>query len=118
MKKILTAIALAAASLAALAQTPAPGAPAGDAGTVKFAVNGMVCAFCAQGIEKRLTKMSETGPLYINLAQKVVAVEPKPGKSIDIAKVKAEIVEAGYEVTATEAVPQTVAAIRAAMKSK
>jgi hypothetical protein len=36
----------------------------------------MVCAFCAQGIEKRLTKMPETGPLYINLAQKVVAVEP------------------------------------------
>ena len=57
---------------------------AGDAGTVKFAVNGMVCAFCAQGIEKRLTKLNETGPLYINLAQKVVAVEPKPGKSIEV----------------------------------
>jgi cation transport ATPase len=117
MKKILTALALCAASLAALAQTPAPPAAA-DAGTVKFAVNGMVCAFCAQGIEKRLTKMSETGPLYINLAQKVVAVQPKPGKSIDVAKVKAEIIEAGYEVTAAQPVPQTVAAIRAEMKSK
>jgi len=118
MKKILAALALGAASLAALAQTPAPGAAAGDAGTVKFAVNGMVCAFCAQGIEKRLSKMSETGPLYINLAKKVVAVQPKPGMSIDIAKVKAEIVEAGYEVTSTETVPQTVAAIRAEMKAK
>ena len=118
MKKILTALALGAASLATLAQTPAPAAAVGNAGTVKFAVNGMVCAFCAQGIEKRLTKMSETGPLYINLAQKVVAVEPKPGKSIDVAKVKAEIVEAGYAVTATQPVPQTVAAIRAEMKSK
>jgi cation transport ATPase len=117
MKKILTALALFATSLAALAQTPAPAAPAG-AGTVKFAVNGMVCAFCAQGIEKRLTKMSETGPLYINLAQKVVAVQPKPGKSIDVAKVKAEIIEAGYEVTSAQPVPQTVAAIRAEMKSK
>ena len=118
MKKILAALALGAASLAALAQTPAPGAAAGDAGTVKFAVNGMVCAFCAQGIEKRLSKMSETGPLYINLAQKVVAVQPKPGKSIDVAKVKAEIIEAGYEVTSAQPVPQTVAAIRAEMKSK
>jgi cation transport ATPase len=117
MKKILTALALGAASLTALAQTPAPAAPAG-AGTVKFAVNGMVCAFCAQGIERRLTKMSETGPLYINLAQKVVAVQPKPGKSIDVAKVKAEIIEAGYEVTSAQPVPQTVAAIRAEMKSK
>lgn len=78
----------------------------------------MVCAFCAQGIEKRLTKMSENGLLYINLAQKIVAVEPKPGMSIDVAKVKAEIVEAGYEVTATQTVPQTVAAIRAEMKAK
>ncbi len=121
MKKILIALALGAASLAALAQAPATAAPAaaaGGAGTVKFAVNGMVCAFCAQGIEKRLTKMSETGPLYINLAQKVVAVQPKPGKSIDVAKVKAEIAEAGYEVTSVQPVPQTVAAIRAEMKSK
>ena len=118
MKKILAALALGAASLAAVAQAPTPGAATADAGTVKFAVNGMVCAFCAQGIEKRLTKMSETGPLYINLAQKVVAVQPKPGQRIDIAKVKAEIVEAGYEVTSTQAVPQTVAAIRAEMKKK
>jgi cation transport ATPase len=121
MKKILIALAFSTASLAALAQTPSPGAAAGDAGnagTVKFSVNGMVCAFCAQGIEKRLNKISETGTLYINLAQKVVAVQPKPGKSIDIAKFRAEIVEAGYEVTATQPVPQTVAAIRAEMKSR
>ncbi|MBU6270683.1 MAG: heavy-metal-associated domain-containing protein [Betaproteobacteria bacterium] len=123
MKKVLIALAVGAASLAALAQTAAPSAAvaaadAGNAGTVKFAVNGMVCAFCAQGIEKRLTKMSETGALYINLAQKVVAVQPKPGKSIDIARVSAEIVEAGYTVTATQPVPQTVAAIRAEMKSR
>ena len=121
MKKILIALAVAANSLAAPAQTPASGAAAGDggdAGTVKFSVNGMVCAFCAQGIEKRLTKLSETGALYINLAQKVVAVQPKPGKSIDIAKVSAEIVEAGYAVTAAQPVPQTVAAIRAEMKSR
>ncbi len=118
MKKILAALALGAASLAAAAQAPAPGAATADAGTVKFAVNGMVCAFCAQGIEKRLTKLNETGPLYINLAQKVVAVQPKAGMQLDVAKVKAEIVEAGYEVTSTQAVPQTVAAIRAEMKSK
>jgi cation transport ATPase len=117
MKKFLAALALCATSLAALAQTSAPAAAAG-AGTVMFAVNGMVCAFCAQGIEKRLTRMSETGALYINLAQKVVAVQPKPGRSIDIAKVSSEIVEAGYKVTATQVVPQTVAAIRAEMKSR
>jgi hypothetical protein len=62
--------------------------------------------------------MPETGPLYINLAQKVVAVEPKPGMRIDIEKVKAEIVEAGYAVSAAQAVPMTVAAIRTQMRAK
>ena len=114
MNKILAPLVLAVAALAAQAQTPA----AGDPGTVKFSVNGMVCAFCAQGIEKRLTKMPETGPLYINLAQKVVAVEPKPGMRIDVAKVRAEIVEAGYAVSAAQPVPMTVAALRAQMRSK
>jgi periplasmic mercuric ion binding protein len=115
MNKFILTLALSAAALAAQAQTATPAA---NPGTVKFSVNGMVCAFCAQGIEKRLTKMAETGPLYINLSQKVVAVQPKPGKAIDIAKVKSEITEAGYDVTAAEAVPMTVAAIRAEMKAK
>ena len=114
MNKILATLVLATAVLGAQAQSPA----AGDPGTVKFSVNGMVCAFCAQGIEKRLTKMPETGPLYINLAQKVVAVEPKPGMRLDVAKVKAEIVEAGYAVSAAQPVPMTVAAIRAQMRTK
>jgi len=89
-----------------------------DGQTVKFSVNGMVCAFCAQGIEKRLVRMPETGPLYINLARKVIAVEPKPGQRIDVDKVKAEITEAGYDVTQVETVAQSVADIRATMKRK
>jgi len=118
MKKILSAFALAAAGFAAQAQAPVPGAAVANPGTVQFSVNGMVCAFCAQGIEKRLTKMPETGPLYINLSQKVVAVQPKAGMSIDVAKVTAQIIEAGYEVTASQPLAKTVASIRAEMKKK
>jgi cation transport ATPase len=112
MSKLLSSLAAAlalAAATAASAQSP-------GAGTVKLSVNGMVCAFCAQGIEKRLTAMPETGQFYINLARKVVAVEPKAGAAIDVAKVRAEIVDAGYDVVKVETVPQTVAAIRAEMK--
>jgi periplasmic mercuric ion binding protein len=86
--------------------------------SVKVSVNGMVCSFCAQGIEKRLTKMPETGPLYINLAQKVVLVEPKPGQRINIDKVRAEITEAGYDVTGVETLARPVAELRAEMKAK
>lgn len=83
-----------------------------DATTAKISVNGMVCSFCAQGIEKRLTSMPETGPLYINLSRKLVAVQPKAGKTLDVEKLKREIQEAGYDVTGVEMVPKTVAALR------
>jgi cation transport ATPase len=94
------------------------GAHAADPGTVKLQVNGMVCAFCAQGIEKRLTALPETGEIYINLGKKVVAVQPKTGQKMDVDKIKAEVTEAGYDVTKVEAVPQTVAQIRTEMKAK
>lgn len=89
-----------------------PLAMAQDAGTAKISVNGMVCSFCAQGIEKRLTAMPETGPLYINLSRKLVAVQPKAGKTLDVEKLRREIQEAGYDVTGVEMVPKTVAALR------
>lgn len=108
------------ASLLLATAALAPTAQAADATpqTVKLSVNGMVCAFCAQGIEKRLSALPDAGPLYINLAKKVVAVEAKPGRQLNVEQLKAQVVEAGYEVTQTETVPQTVAQIRAAMKAK
>jgi periplasmic mercuric ion binding protein len=86
--------------------------------TVKLSVNGMVCSFCAQGIEKRISALPEAGPLYINLAQKVVAVQAKPGQQIDVARLKAEIVEAGYEVREAQTVSESVAQIRASLQAK
>lgn len=93
-------------------------ASAQDGGTAKISVNGMVCAFCAQGIEKRITAMPEAGPLYINLSRKLVAVQPKAGKSLDVEKIRREIQDAGYEVTAVEMVPKTVAALREEYRAK
>jgi periplasmic mercuric ion binding protein len=89
-----------------------------QANTLKLQVNGMVCAFCAQGIEKRLTAMPAVGPVYINLERKVVALAPKAGQSLDIERVKKEIVEAGYDVNKVETVQQTVAQIRAEARAK
>jgi copper chaperone CopZ len=86
--------------------------------TTKITVNGMVCAFCAQGIEKRLTALPQTQGVYVNLSRKVVAVEAKPGQSFDEAKLRAEIRDAGYDVVSVEAVPQSLADVRASMKGK
>jgi copper chaperone CopZ len=85
----------------------------------KVSVNGMVCAFCAQGIEKTIAKMPETQAVYVNLDKKLVAVEAKKGQKLSLDKIKAGIVDAGYDVTKTEMVAgTTVAAIKADMKAK
>ena len=107
-----------AARAQATAQTASAAAGQTGPSAVKLTVNGMVCAFCAQGIETRVKKMPETADLYINLKQKVVAVQAKPGQSLSVDKLKAEVVEAGYEVTRAEPMTQTVAQLREQMRSR
>ena len=43
--------------------------------TQKIEVNGMVCAFCAQGIEKSLSKIETTKDVYVNLDEGFVILE-------------------------------------------
>ncbi|RZJ21125.1 MAG: copper chaperone [Haliea sp.] len=92
--------------------------PAFAAESLKVTVNGMVCAFCAQGIEKRLSKLDATKAVFVDLKNKVVAVEAKDGKKLDGKLISAEIAEAGYDVTGIEAVTQSVDQIKAQTKAK
>jgi len=87
------------------------------ASSLKLQVNGMVCSFCAQGIEKRLKSLPDTGAIFIDLRNNVVAVEPRAGGKLDAQRVAAEVREAGYDVVGTETVSQTVAQIRAEMRA-
>ena len=107
MQRTLTLIALALAAAAANA-----------ADTTKLTVNGMVCAFCAQGIEKRLGELPQTQAVYVNLGKKIVAVQAKEGQTLDVAVLKHEISEAGYDVVKVEASTEPVSAIRAALAKK
>jgi copper chaperone CopZ len=86
--------------------------------SVKVTVNGMVCAFCAQGIEKRLSSLPTTQAVFVDLKQRTVAVEAKAGQKLDNALIKSEITDAGYDVIKIQATNQTVADIRADMKAK
>ncbi len=92
--------------------------PSSAATSVKATVNGMVCAFCAQGIEKRLSKLPATKAVYVDLKQKVVLVEARDGQALDHKTITAEITDAGYDVTRLETVEQSVADIKAGMKAK
>lgn len=86
--------------------------------SIKATVNGMVCAFCAQGIEKRLSGMPATKAVLVDLKKKIVVVEAKDGQTLDGKAISHEIKEAGYDVTRLETVPQSVAEIKAQMKAK
>jgi mercuric ion binding protein len=103
---LLAALALASITTTSLAAT-----------SVKATVNGMVCAFCAQGIEKRLSKLPATQAVYVDLKQKIVAVEAKAGQTLDGKAITAEIVDAGYDVISLETVDKSVAEIKADVKA-
>ncbi len=93
-------------------------ASAVKATTLVATVNGMVCAFCAQGIEKKLRALNSTQDVYVNLGQKVVAAQIKEGRSMDEAAFRALIVDAGYDVAALQTVEKTAAQVKAEMKAK
>ncbi len=107
MKKLFITFALAIAALPAFAAT-----------SMKVTVNGMVCAFCAQGIEKRIAKMSATQEVFVDLKKKTVLIQAKDGHTLDGKAITAEIVDSGYDVVKLENVQQSVAEFKAELKGR
>jgi copper chaperone CopZ len=64
--------------------------------TITTTVNGMVCAFCATGIEKTFRKQPEVTTVHVDLPKKTVTITTKPGKTLDDAKVKEIVTYSGY----------------------
>jgi len=71
-----------------------------SAETIKTTVHGMVCAFCATGIEKTFRKQPEVTSVKVDLARKLVTVHTKPGKTLSDAKVKEIVTYSGYTMGA------------------
>jgi len=86
--------------------------------SMKVTVNGMVCSFCAQGIEKNLLKLDQTKAVMVDLKNKLVIVEAKEGKTLNEKLIKEEIADSGYDVVSIETIPQTVAQFKEQMKGK
>lgn len=73
-----------------------------QAETIKATVNGMVCAFCATGIEKTFRAQDAVADVKVDLETKVVTVHTKPQQTLDDATVTQFITDAGYTVTKIE----------------
>lgn len=91
-------------------------ASAASATTIEMNVNGLVCAFCAQGIEKKLRKLPATADVVVSLEQRLVAVAVKDGQDIPDADLRKALTDAGYTVTGIQRTETPIGAIRARLK--
>lgn len=74
-------------------------ASAAHAETIKATVNGLVCAFCATGIEKTFKAQPAVDHVKVDLESKLVTIGTKPDQKLDDAMVTQLITDAGYTVT-------------------
>ncbi len=81
-----------------------------------MSVNGLVCAFCAQGIEKQLRKFPATADVIVSLEQKLLAVALKDGQDIPDVELRRALTNAGYTVKAIERTDTPIAELRARLK--
>ena len=89
-----------------------------NSGTIEMKVYGLVCAFCAQGIEKTLRKNPATADVVVSLESKLVAVETKDGTDITDAVLTKALTDAGYDVKAIARTQRSMSEIRASLKAK
>jgi cation transport ATPase len=99
LKTLTVALSFAAAApLAAFAQTqPAQTAPI--AADVVVSVNGLVCDFCAQAVNRSLRRRAEVNDVRVNLTTKLVSIDFRPNQNLDDATIRDIITRAGYSVT-------------------
>lgn len=71
-----------------------------SAKTIEMDVNGLVCAFCAQGIQKTLKAFPAAEAVYVSLENRIVAVQLKDGSDIDDATLRKAMTDSGYTVVA------------------
>jgi mercuric ion binding protein len=66
--------------------------------TITTTVHGMVCAFCATGIEKTFRKQPEVATVKVDLPKKRVVITTKPGKTLSDDKIKEVVTYSGYKM--------------------
>lgn len=64
---------------------------------IKVGVKGMVCAFCAQGIEKSFKKEKAISKVDVSLENKYVKLTFKDGQTLPKDRIAEILKEAGYE---------------------
>jgi len=81
----------------------------------KVTMKGMVCSFCAQGIEKKMKALSETKDVYVDMKKRLVVVEVKEGLTLSQDVINKIIKDAGYGVQSIEVSEHPIEHIKSGM---
>ncbi len=74
-----------------------PLATAADRGTVlEIDVRGMVCAFCAEGLRRKLGELPGVASVEISLKHGRARIEVEPEHELDAGVIRQAIIDAGY----------------------
>ena len=91
--------------------------PLASATTIEMDVNGLVCGFCAQGIEKTFRALSATEGVFVSLEHRLVAVKLKDGSDIDDVTLRKALTDAGYTLVAIHRTQHSLDEIRQRVKA-
>ena len=84
-----------------------------QAATIEMKVHGMVCGFCAQGIEASLRKNPAVVDVMVSLETKLVVVETRGTEDIADSDLKKSIADAGYDLKSVTRTERALADYRA-----
>jgi len=83
--------------------------------TIEIHVNGLVCAFCAQGIEKKLRQFPATADVVVSLEKRLVAVSLRDGQDIPDDELRKALTNAGYTATTIQRSDTSIETIRSSL---
>ena len=69
---------------------------------ISILAKGMVCGFCAQGIEKKFKALGDIEKINVSLETKKIDLDLIEGKVITDDQIKTILTESGYEVVKIE----------------
>lgn len=98
MTKSIILLALAAAAVPAVAPAQAPHTMAANSKMVTVKVNGLVCDFCVQALTKTFKKEAAVDGFHVDLTKKEIHMTFKAGMSLDDARIRKHVTDAGYNV--------------------
>jgi mercuric ion binding protein len=67
--------------------------------TVKASVDGMVCAFCAQGLLAHFRNHAAVSDIHVDLTRKLVILEERKGAAISDKEIRDAVKRAGFDAS-------------------